>query len=143
MRSVRPAIQGAPPSPSPILLFSAQLPARATTVAATQTTDYQDNQARAQQAWNQRNPNYSRQYRDSHPEYVERNRNRQRVALAKNPAVAKMDVSAPPQAFPPGIYRIRPVLVSGVAKMDAWTVEITRLSDTCPCAEPVCKGMTR
>lgn len=106
--------------------------------------DYQDNQARARQAWNQRNPNYSRQYRDSHPEYVERNRNRQRerVALAKNPAVAKMDVSAPPQAFPPGIYRLRPILVSGVAKMDAWTVEITRLSDTCPCAEPACKERT-
>ncbi|MEI7842891.1 MAG: hypothetical protein WCI39_07650 [Gallionellaceae bacterium] len=106
--------------------------------------DYQDNQNRAQKAWLERNPNYSRQYRDSHPEYVNRNRDqqRERVAKTKNPAVAKMDVSAPPQAFPSGIYRLRPVLVYGVAKMDAWTVEITRLSDICPCAEAVCKEMT-
>lgn len=106
--------------------------------------DYQDNQDRAQKAWLERNPNYSRQYRDSHPEYVKRNRDqqRERVAQTKNPAVAKMDVSAPPQAFPSGIYHLRPVLVSGVAKMDAWTVEITRISDICPCSETVCKEMT-
>jgi len=106
--------------------------------------DYQDNQDRAQKAWLERNPNYSRQYRDSHPEYVKRNRDqqRERVAQPHNPAVVKMDASALPQAFPSGIYRVRPVVVSGVAKMDAWIVEITRLSDTCPCAEANCKEMT-
>ena len=36
--------------------------------------DYQDNQARARQAWSQRNPKYWRKYRKSHPKYVERSR---------------------------------------------------------------------
>ena len=34
---------------------------------------YQDNQSRAQQAWSQRNPNYWREYREVHPQYVECN----------------------------------------------------------------------
>ena len=45
--------------------------------------DYQDNQARAQQAWTQRNPGYWREYRESHLEYVERNRVRQQERNAK------------------------------------------------------------
>lgn len=45
--------------------------------------DYQDNQARAQQAWTKRNPDYWLEYRESHPEYVERNRARQLERNAK------------------------------------------------------------
>ena len=72
--------------------------------------DYQDNQARAQQAWNQRNPDYSRKYRESHPEYVERNRALQHKRNAKN-------------------------MVDPIAKMDVWTVEIT--VHACVCVPPV------
>lgn len=133
--------------------------------------DYRDNQARAQRAWMDRNPDYWREYRDAHPKYVKRNRNRQRTrgTQPQNPLIAKMDVSALPQtlpsgvyclrpvavpdiakmdvleahqSFPSGIYHIRPVIDSGVAKMDAWTVEITLLSAACPCVEAVCKEMT-
>ncbi len=105
---------------------------------------YRDNQSRAQRAWMDRNPDYWREYRDAHPEYAERNRNRQRVnsLQAQNSSVAKMDVSVPPQALPSGVYCLRPVVVPGVAKMDAWTVEITLLSGTCPCTEGACKEMT-
>lgn len=106
--------------------------------------DYRDNQSRAQRAWLDRNPDYWREYREQHPEYVERNRNqqRERATPPQISALAKMDVSAPPQHLPAGVYRIRPVVVPDLAKMDAWTVEITWLSTTCPCADRACKEMT-
>lgn len=106
--------------------------------------DYRDNQSRAQRAWMDRNPDYWREYREAHPEYVERNRDRQqaRATLTQNPPVAKMDVSALPQPFPSGVYRLRPVVAPGIAKMGAWTVEITLLTADYPCAEGACKEMT-
>ena len=36
--------------------------------------DYRENQARAQQRWAQRHPQYWREYRTTHPEYTARNR---------------------------------------------------------------------
>ena len=72
--------------------------------------DYQDNQLRAQQAWMQRNPDYWREYRESHPEYAERNRTQQQGRNAK-------DTAHP------------------IAKMDVWTVEIT--VHVCQCLSPV------
>lgn len=82
-----------------------------------QDPDYRDNQSRAQRAWLDRNPHYWRNYRDEHPEYAERNRQQQRERSAA-------------------------ASVCAVAKMDEWTVEITPLSVTCPCATPYCKEMT-
>jgi hypothetical protein len=89
--------------------------------------DYQNNQARAQKAWMKRNPNYWREYRESHPEYVERNRVRQqeRNAKATRHSIAKMDVSIPSTPLPSGIYNLSLVKDTGLAKMDVWTVEIT------------------
>lgn len=109
-----------------------------------QDPDYRENQSRAQRAWLDRNPDYWRNYRDDHPEYVERNRRmqRERAAATPDPVVAKMDASNAPLPLPAGIYRIRHVAVPVFAKMDAWTVEITLLSVTCPCAAPHCKEMT-
>lgn len=92
--------------------------------------DYQDNQARAQQAWNKRNPDYWREYRSTHPEYAERNRVRQRERNALPPIapIAKMDVSNLVLPLPSGIYRLSQVTDTGIVKMDVWTVEITVLS---------------
>ena len=89
--------------------------------------DYQNNQSRAQQAWCQRNPNYWREYREANPQYVERNRALQqgRNAKASAPSIAKMDASIPQIPLPSGIYRLSLVKGDGIAKMDAWTVEIT------------------
>lgn len=89
--------------------------------------DYQDNQSRAQQAWNGRNPDYWRNYRKSHPEYVERNRSLQRGRNAKSKAnpVAKMDASIPANPLPTGIYQLCLVTDDKIAKMDVWTVAIT------------------
>ena len=106
--------------------------------------DYRDNQSRAQRAWMDRNPDYWREYRHAHPAYVERNRDKQRARAPRtqNRPFAKMDASAPTQAMPSGIYLLRQVVVPGIAKMDAWTVEITLLSAIYPYSERACKEMT-
>ena len=89
--------------------------------------DYRDNQARAQQTWSQRNPDYWRMYRETHPEHVERNRvlQRDRDAKARIGRLAKMDASNPSHPLPPGLYQLSPVTDSNLAKMDVWIVEIT------------------
>ena len=106
--------------------------------------DYKDNQSRAQQAWNKRNPNYWREYRRSHPRYRERNRRLQRGRNAKRKTdqIAKMDVSQPISPVLSGIYRLIPLKVPGIAKMDAWTVEITFISDTNASSGENCKERT-
>ncbi len=89
--------------------------------------DYQGNQSSAQRAWLDRNPDYWREYRKSHPEYVERNRSLQQGRNTKTRvgSIAKMDVSNPGIPLPAGIYRLRLVTDAVIAKMDVWTVEIT------------------
>lgn len=92
--------------------------------------DYRSNQARAQQAWAARHRDYWRAYRAAHPEYVERNRARQRQRYrdGRTRRVAKMDAWTGKAAIESGTYRLSPVNTGGVAKRDAWTVEITLLS---------------
>lgn len=95
--------------------------------------DYKDNQVRAQKAWSKRNPEYWRKYRETHPEYVERNRTRQRDRNARlqNAAIAKMDASTLEIPFPSGIYSLSLVTAGAIAKMDVWIVEIR--AHTCEC----------
>ena len=106
--------------------------------------DYRDNQARAQRAWRERNPDYWREYRDTHPQYRDRNRaqQRQRNARRGERLIAKMDAST--RNFPvlSGIYQINRAPTSKIAKMDAWTVEITLLSNLCGQAVKRCKERT-
>jgi len=93
--------------------------------------DYRDNQARAQRAWHGRHPEYWREYRRTHPQYCERNRTQQRRRNGQRQRagpIAKMDASRPRCPVPSGTYRLSPAAAAGIAKMDAWTVEITLLS---------------
>lgn len=92
--------------------------------------DYSDNQARAQQAWCERNPDYWREYRAQHKKYQERNRELQRKRNAKRKAkrIAKMDASTAQPILPSGIYLMSRIAEREIAKMDVWTVEITLLS---------------
>lgn len=83
--------------------------------------DYRDNQARAQEAWLERNPDYWRDYRRRNPEYTERNRERQRTRSQE-----RRDVHAPRLATEfgsevpaPGLYRLTVVAVGGFAKKNA------------------------
>ena len=59
--------------------------------------DYRANQRAAQRAWRRRHPEYWRGYRDTHPKYVERNRQQQRVrdaARRTQADLAKMNAVA-------------------------------------------------
>jgi hypothetical protein len=106
--------------------------------------DYQDNQARAQRAWCERNPDYWRDYRADHPEYIERNRaqQRDRNARRRETLIAKNDASPPVFPLRSGIYQISPAPPSGIVKMDAWTVEITLISTPYDQAAERCKETT-
>jgi hypothetical protein len=65
-----------------------------------QDPDYRANQAVAQKRWGERNPEYWRHYRQAHPEYTTRNREKQRQRSRRRglaatgpspPVIAKMD----------------------------------------------------
>jgi hypothetical protein len=106
--------------------------------------DYRDNQARAQRAWCARNPEYWREYRRDHPEYLERNRAQQgeRNTRRRKGVIAKMDVSPPVFTLPSGIYRIAPGPPVEAAKMDGWIAEITLLSSFYRRPADYCKETT-
>jgi hypothetical protein len=97
--------------------------------------DYREDQARAQQAWVQRNGGYWRDYRLRHPEYCEDNRKRSRERQAagrraEDAKFAKMDSSKVLSAVPSGTYLLVPQGEEKFAKMDSLMVEITLLSKT-------------
>lgn len=90
--------------------------------------DYVKNQANAQHAWVERNPDYWRAYRQSHPEYTSRNRAKQ---LARNQRrapreIAKSDASTPELPLT-GIYTLMPVDPGLIAKIGTLTVRLTLL----------------
>ena len=93
--------------------------------------DYHDNQARAQRAWRERHREYWREYRRAHTQYAERNRTQQRDRdeRRRERRLAKMDVWTRDFPVPSGTYRLAPAVAGDLAKMDAWTVEITLLSN--------------
>jgi hypothetical protein len=97
--------------------------------------DYREDQARAQQAWVQRNGGYWRDYRLRHPEYCEgnRKRSRERQAAGRSAAkakFAKMDSLNGLSAVRSGTYLLVPQDEEKFAKMDSLMVEITLLSKT-------------
>lgn len=99
--------------------------------------DYRANQAAAQQRWRERHRDYWRRYRQSHPEYATRNRERQRQRNRRRrsagtgpspPRIAKMDAYRSQTPVRSGTYRLVPVTAEGVAKRDAYVVEMRLLS---------------
>ena len=88
--------------------------------------DYRQNQCLDGQ------PDYWQRYRANHPEYTKRNRENQRARSAGKRAglLAKMDAPKPLVALASGTYRLSAIRPPGVAKMDAWIVEITVLTST-------------
>lgn len=99
--------------------------------------DYRANQAAAQQRWRERHPDYWRRYRQAQYEYAERNREQQRVRNRRGrsagtgpspPPIAKMDAYRSKKPIHSGTYRLVPVTAEGVAKRDAYLVEMHLLS---------------
>ena len=94
---------------------------------------YNADQREHAKKWADLHPNYSREYRAKNPGSAERNRAKQRSRNEKRrvAVIAKMDVSKPESLVPSGIYRLTPIDASGIAKMDAWIVEINFISCGC------------
>jgi hypothetical protein len=94
--------------------------------------DYRDNQARAQEAWLTRNPDYWRIYRERHPEYTERNRSRQRDRSRERRGsnIANTDVQAGGTLPASGRYRLTVLSADGLAKMNtSVVVELVRIGN--------------
>ena len=99
--------------------------------------DYRANQAAAQRRWRERHREYWRRYRQSRPEYAERNREQQRERNRRRrgagtspspPPIANRDAYRLQTTLRSGTYRLIPVVTPGVAKMDAYMVEMHVLS---------------
>lgn len=100
---------------------------------------YRINQEAAKRRWRQNHSDYCRKYRASHPGYVLRNREKQRIRnkkrrdahslqkLTRQP-IAKMDAINGLSAKISGKFRLIPVSEQGVAKMDALIVQISAIS---------------
>lgn len=94
--------------------------------------DYRSNQSQANQRWQACHPDYWKQYRTSHQEYVRRNREKQRVrdgrakieTQAQVPHLAKSDALLQKTPINSGVYRLIPVLANNLAKSDALFVKI-------------------
>ncbi len=97
--------------------------------------DYRENQKAAQASWCEQHRDYWRKYREQHPAYTGRNRQLQRERNRKRRAaarIAKMDACHLEKDLknkPFGLYQLIPFSkVAGIAKMDAWVVEIRAIT---------------
>jgi hypothetical protein len=102
---------------------------------------YREEQADAKRQWRVNNSDYWRKYRESHPAYVKRNREKQRERNHKrprkrdspaSPVIAKMDALTPRNIIPFGQYRLVPLANDMIAKMDELIVEIGVISRDSP-----------
>jgi endogenous inhibitor of DNA gyrase (YacG/DUF329 family) len=98
--------------------------------------DYKDNQRDAQKRWMAKNPDYWRSYRDTHPEYAETNRQKQRERnQQRKPSslgqsvIAKSDASCSKNGWISGYYIIERVTGDRIAKSDASFVKISCISE--------------
>ncbi|WP_321904350.1 hypothetical protein [Paraburkholderia tropica] len=90
--------------------------------------DYRENQRRAQAHWSESHPDYWRSYRDTHEAYKERNRELQRIRNIQR--IAKMDVSVLGEPrLCSGFYVLAHAVSDDVAKIGAWFVQLTVISD--------------
>ena len=104
--------------------------------------DYKANQKDAQGRWCEKNPDYWKQYRATHPEYVQRNRQLQRVRNQRRKAtidasdtsnlIAKRYALPSKNSFLSGYYRLVPVGSGLIAKRYALLVKIDAITASCP-----------
>ena len=114
--------------------------------------DYKDNQREAQKRWKAKNPDYWRSYRDTHPEYVETNRQKQRQRNQRRKpsslgqcVIAKSDAFRAKNEWISGYYIIERVTRDRIVKSDASFVKISCISEPYADIPPSivdCKEMT-
>ena len=95
--------------------------------------DYRSNQVACKTEWLKRNTGYWKQYRKKHPEYAQRNREKQRKRNLNRrqpsdrpiaSSVAKMDAKNQKRALISGYYTLIPVTDIPVANMEPIIVRI-------------------
>lgn len=99
---------------------------------------YRKNKADSQERWAKKRPRYWKQYRKDNPDYTKQNREKQKerdlrkkdrrgsASIFKN--LAKMDASNHENDIISGFYTLIPASCNNLAKMDALTVKIERIS---------------
>jgi hypothetical protein len=95
-------------------------------------SDYKSNQNAANRRWQESHKDYWQNYRAKHPDYVMRNREKQRIRDQKSKAshLAKSDASTPKNMVISGTYHLIPVTESNLAKSDALIVKIALITDS-------------
>ena len=98
--------------------------------------DYKANQYDAQRRWCEKNPEYWKKYRASHPAYTQRNRHLQRERNKRRTGaradtgsvIAKRYASKDGKEIKSGIYRIMPLEGDMIAKRYEYLVELNLIS---------------
>ena len=98
-------------------------------------SDYKSNQNAANRRWRESHKTYWQNYRAKHPDYVMRNREKQRIRDQKNKEfhLAKSDASTPKNIITSGSYYLIPVVPTTepyLAKSDALIAKITLITDS-------------
>ena len=119
----------------------------------TYDSDYKSNQEMAHQRWKETHKNYWQNYRATHPDYVNRNRELQRVrdqkrtqhgsyasplASCKRDALA--DKKSSKSSLYSGIYRIFRIDADDLAKRDAFTAKISVITRDYPMMSDLAKS---
>ena len=93
-------------------------------------SDYRSNQNAANRKWRHSHKNYWQQYRTKHPDYVLRNREKQRIRdqKSKDLHLAKSDASTSKNIVKLGAYHLIPIIKSHLAKSDALIVKIALIT---------------
>jgi len=88
--------------------------------------DYRDNDARNSRDWAATHPDYWKKYRESNPDYADRNRNLQQVRNQKQRVSKIANGDATPHLRPlaSGRYRMVQITEAGIVIGDALLVEI-------------------
>jgi hypothetical protein len=95
--------------------------------------DHHQNQAAAQTAWRSKNRGYWKSYRETHPEYTNTNRSKQRARNERRTrapsTIANSDASSswPP---PAGLFKLTEVIPFAQAAPRSWTVLLSLVSMT-------------
>jgi len=99
--------------------------------------DYKADQYAAQKRWCEKNPDYWKHYRASHPDYRQKNRQKQKQRNRKRgtphtdlgAVIAKRYALNPPNGIISGLYTLSPVAGEMIAKSDALLVKLDVIAD--------------
>ncbi len=98
--------------------------------------DYREYKQAVLERRKETNPNYWKEYRARHPNYIQKNRDQQKIRNQKRqkhppePVIAKPDESISVKPIVTGRYKMIYIPSDTIAKPDEYIVEITAIADT-------------